>query len=231
MIALFLSISVAWAQESGGLLAVPDRSGSDVMAIPQESFPTGTEVAPPAPVVPGMPTDAAPKALPVQPIVPMGPDAMAETERILAQLSPDMQDFIMSRANQARSSCLQNFLLGHFYDCECYARTYLQHLVRGGPDAKTLPEGEMMTGDYKSCVSTPGVAGYVYDRCRTALVLMPLSDEVLEDTCGCTARRVAADYKAEPVLDMDRIDRSFTLTLSECQRRIGYNLTERPGSR
>jgi hypothetical protein len=218
----------AAAQESGGLLAVPDRSGSDVLNIPKESFSTGTEEAAPLPAIPGMPAEATVKPLPVKPLQQAEPDPMAETERILSELSPEMQDYILGQADQARTACLQNFMLGHFYDCECYARVHLHKIVRGGPDTNGLPEGGVITDDYKKCVSTPGVAGYVFDRCHTALVLMPLSDEVLEDICGCTARQVAADYKSEPVLDMDKIDRNFNLTLAECQRRTGYSLTEKP---
>ena len=235
-------------KNTGGLLAVPDRGGgvlsvpeSSFLSVPPEQ-PDAAPTTGPAgallninpmrleesPVMP--PASAAPSAQDAQKEKPADAfgnlkiegsagekDEMWWMNDILAKLSPGIQDDLLDRAGKAQLYCEENYMLNNFYDCECYAIAVLKDLVLKGGESETIALN-VADERFRGCVDTGKIAGMAYNRCQESLLLMQITDRMLEDTCTCTARAMARSYKKNPVADIDRADRAFNNLLLDCRQ-------------
>lgn len=143
-------------------------------------------------------------------------DPMWWMNGIYAKLSPSLRDELAGKAQKAQRFCDENYMLGNFYDCECYGMAVLKDLVLQGGVSKDIAFN-IADERFEGCVDTAKIAGFAYNRCQQSLMLLQITDRTLEDVCSCAARGLARIYMRNPVANMDEIDRTYNELLVECR--------------
>lgn len=142
--------------------------------------------------------------------------SVQKPEDILATMPEEVQNELMEDAAEAHNYCERNYLLRNFYDCECWALEFLHDRIRKGPDVPFT--NIVIDSKYDNCVSTPKIAGYGYQRCHDIVYLDRITDEGIENVCGCSGRTLASDYKKRPAPHIKYINNLFRETLKDCRR-------------
>ncbi len=129
---------------------------------------------------------------------------------IFFQLTPEEQEEILAESELATAECQNMDVYAMFHDCECIGRQIIIERILQGPEPHRF---NILNDVAKTCVNTPGVAGYSYESC-VKMVLFQKGD--IEQICECYTEGMVKAYSKNPKPDFRHIRKLGSPILAHC---------------
>ncbi|MDB5490182.1 MAG: hypothetical protein JWO78_31 [Micavibrio sp.] len=142
-----------------------------------------------------------------------GPDAAPPID------PKEIPDVVMEEMKQIENSCTKNYFYSSFHDCKCISVKFLDARLKSDPN---MSKDRVFNSIAAQCVDEPGVAGYVYKSCADYMKSIRVD---FDSFCTCSANKVAASYKKNPMMSLRYIESLRRNAFVDCGIR---NKVEKP---
>lgn len=136
-------------------------------------------------------------------------------DEIFVTLPYEVQNLILNETYKVNADCNHYDIYSQFHDCECLGARYFEERVFTPESNKDTIVGHI-SGE---CTSVPGVAGYGYDQCISAMRYM-LVPARIDDYCTCFANKFAENYQLNPYPDFGHLRALNSMTNTYCLRTV-----------
>ena len=123
----------------------------------------------------------------------------------------DIPDVLMDEVKVVERLCVTNYMYSSFHDCRCVAVKFLDARIKSDPKTSRDTVFKQVAAQ---CVNQVGIIDYVYPSCHDIMKLR--HPDTYRQLCECTARNVAAAYKAQPEVNLYYIERLRNKAFREC---------------
>lgn len=201
-------------EEATPVLIAPQQAPTLPDLTPDQIVKPAPAYQPPAAALDDGQSTVFPSLEPLQPFSPKR-SSKKTVDEIFATLPYEIQTMILDETKTVNSQCHHYDIYSQFHDCECLGSRYFEERVFSPEESRDTIVGRL-SGE---CTSIPGVAGYGYDQCMSAMrfVLIP---NRMEEYCTCFANQLAENYKMSPYPDFGNLRALNSRTNTYCLQRV-----------